>query len=53
MATQFPAAPTSPSIVGWILALLVLLIAVVLMVVGQLEIRLGLLISGLALARLL
>lgn len=53
MATSFPAAPTTPSVIGWVLALLVLLIAVVLMVIGQLEVRLGLLISGLALARLL
>jgi hypothetical protein len=39
--------------VGWIIALLVLVLDVVLVVVGQLDTQVGLLIGGLALARLL
>jgi hypothetical protein len=39
--------------IGAVIALLVLLVDVVLLVTGQIELRLGLLIGGLALARLL
>lgn len=49
----WPAAPISSSILGWIIALLVLIIDIVLMAIGQMELRLGLLIGGCALARLL
>lgn len=45
---------TAPVVtIGWLIALLVLLVVIVLMVISQMEIRLGLLIGGLALARLL
>jgi hypothetical protein len=39
--------------IGWLLALLILIIAVVLLVISQIDLRLGLFIAGLALARLL
>ena len=39
--------------VGWVLALIVLVIDVVFLAVGQVDMRVGLLIGGLALARLL
>jgi hypothetical protein len=38
--------------VGWILALLVLLVDIVFMAIGQIDIKVGLLIGGVALARL-
>jgi len=44
---------TLPAIsVGWLIALLVLVIDVVLLVLGNIDTRLGLLIGGLAVARL-
>lgn len=42
-----------PSGVGAVIAIIVLLVAVVMMVVSQLDLKLGLMISGLAVARLL
>lgn len=39
--------------IGWLLALLVLLVVVILLVISQIDLRLGLLLGGLALARLL
>jgi hypothetical protein len=48
-----PAAPTAPSIIGWIIALIILVVVIVMWAIGQLEPRLALLIGGLALARLL
>jgi len=48
----FPNAPTWLGL-GWIIALVVLIIAVVLMVVGGLDVKVGSLIIGLALSRLL
>lgn len=55
MAVQTPSnfVSVQPITLGWILAILVLLIAVVLMVTGMLDVKLGLLICGLAVARLL
>jgi hypothetical protein len=49
---QISGGPTWLS-VGWIIALLVLVLDVVLVLIAQLDSRLGLLIGGLALARLL
>jgi hypothetical protein len=49
---QISGGPTWLS-VGWIIALLVLVTTVVLVIVGSLDNRIGLLIGGLALARLL
>lgn len=49
----WPAPPVAPGILGWIIALLVLIIDIVLLVIGQMEVRLGLLIGGCALSRLL
>jgi len=44
---------TLPAVsVGWLIALLVLLVTVALLVTSQIELRLGLLIAGLAVARL-
>lgn len=42
-----------PVTLGWIIAVIVLIVAVVLMIVGQLDFKLGLLIVGLSAARLL
>ena len=39
--------------IGWIIALIVLLVDVVFLAIGQVDTRVGLLIGGLALARLL
>lgn len=39
--------------VGWVIALIVLIVAVVFLVIGQLDTKVGGLIIGLALARLL
>ena len=45
---------TAPVVtIGWLIALLVLLVVIVLLILSQLDMRLGLLIGGLALARLL
>lgn len=41
-----------PVTLGWIIAVIVLIIAVVLMVISQLDYKVGLLIAGLAVARL-
>jgi hypothetical protein len=49
----WPTAPIPSSILGWIIALLVLIIDIVLLVIGQMDLRLGLLIGGCALSRLL
>jgi hypothetical protein len=38
---------------GWIIAFLVLIVVIVLLVLSMIEVRLGLLIGGVALARLL
>jgi hypothetical protein len=43
----------SASNVGWLLALLILLITIMLLVVGRIDLQTGLLISGLAVARLI
>jgi hypothetical protein len=50
---QFPAAPVASSIIGWLIALLVLVVVVVLAIIGQMDTREALLLGGLALARLL
>lgn len=50
---NFPAAPVASSIIGWVLALLVLVLVIVFWAIGALEPRLALLLGGLALARLL
>jgi len=42
-----------PITVGWIIALLVLILAIVLIVVSQVPLIIGLLIAGVALSRLL
>jgi hypothetical protein len=39
--------------VGWVLALIVLIVDVVFLAIGQIDLRIGLLIGGLALARML
>lgn len=39
--------------IGWLIALLVLIVVIVLLVLSQIDTRLGLLIGGVALARLL
>ena len=39
--------------VGWLIALLVLVVDIVFLAIGQMDIRLGALIGGLALARML
>lgn len=41
-----------PVTLGWIIAVIVLIVAIILMVIGQLDFKLGLLIAGLAIARL-
>lgn len=53
MAVQTPHnfVTVQPVTLGWVIAILVLVIAVVLMVIGTLDVKLGLLICGLAVAR--
>lgn len=53
MSIQLPAAPVASGLIGWLIALLVLVVVVVLWIIGQLEPRLALLLAGLALSRLL
>jgi hypothetical protein len=55
MAVQTPHnfVTVQPITLGWIIAVLVLILAAVLMIVGMLDIKLGLLICGLAVARLI
>lgn len=43
----------APIGIGWVLAVLVLLVDVVLMVIGNIDLKVGLLIGGLAIARLI
>jgi len=50
---QFPAAPVASSIIGWLIALLVLVLVIVFWAIGSLDPRLAALLGGLALARLL
>lgn len=45
--------PPAPGAIGWIIALLVLILAIVFMAIGRLDIIPGGLIAGVALARLL
>lgn len=47
-----PFVAVAPITLGWIIAVLVLVIAIVLMVIGMLDFKLGLLVVGLAVARL-
>lgn len=45
---------TAPVVtIGWLLALLVLIIAIVLLVISQIDFKIGVFIAALALARLL
>jgi hypothetical protein len=50
METRWTIAPIS---IGWLIAILVLLIDVVFLATGQIELKVGLLVGGLAIARLL
>lgn len=52
MSVQRPTFAIQPVTLGWIIAIIVLLVAIVLMVIGNLDLKLGLLICGLAVARL-
>lgn len=52
VATNRRIVSVQPVTLGWILAVLVLICAVVLMLIGMLDIKEGLLICGLAVARL-
>lgn len=49
MQTRWAVAPVS---VGWLIAILVLVIDIVFMATGQIDLKLGLLLGGLAVARL-
>lgn len=45
---------TAPVVtIGWLIALAILIIVIVLMVISQMDLRLGLFVAGLALARLI
>ena len=50
---NFPAQPIASSLIGWLIALLVLVLVIVFWAIGQLDAREALLLGGLALARLL
>jgi hypothetical protein len=50
---QITTVGTYPITLGWLLAFLILIIAILLLVLSMIDLRLGLLIGGLALARLI
>jgi hypothetical protein len=52
VATNRRLVTVQPVTLGWILAVLVLICTVVLMLIGQIDLKVGLLICGLAVARL-